>query len=156
MGDLEGFAISRERLAEETEEIRLHRSKRDARICVCGHPVARHSEYGGRTLCAPTRMTCPCSRMLPVIEVTDTRPFLRKTRGSGAHHALMQGLYGLIEKGREWKWLTGHPVCMRCSREGVAVLPFALGARGMPSVEPEGVNVLLCDDCATIAGRGEG
>lgn len=124
----------------------------DRRICVCGHPVGRHTEFAGRVNCAPTRMACPCGELVPVIDVSDTRAFLRKTHGGGTLHALMQGLQAVVTKGHEWSWVEGFPVCVRCRTEGVAVLPFALDRRGRVSAEPERTNVLLCAECAGGVG----
>lgn len=153
-GGLAGFSISREELAEATMELRQNKGAlRDGRICVCGHPMSRHTEWEGRVSCTPTRMACPCHDSVAVIDVDDTRPFLRKTKGTGPMHALMQGLSGLIEKDRPWRWVDGFPLCMKCGVEGVSVLPFAINRFGRASWEPEKRNVLLCETCATEVSR---
>ncbi len=142
-----GFAVTLEQMRDAQELLRQDRNARDRRICICGHPAGRHSEYAGRVSCTPTRMVCPCRLMVPVIEVADTRPFLRKTQGYGSAHALMSGLSGLIEKGRDWDWLPGFPVCTKCDAEGVSVYPIAIDPSGRPSIQPEARNVLLCASC---------
>lgn len=119
---------------------------RDGRICVCGHAVARHTVTNGAVYCKPTRMECPCKKVRAVIEVDDTRPFLRRTAGSGAMHALSLGLVGLAQKGRGAKWLI-ELKCDRCGAEDANVVPAAVTANGVGVSYPTGYDVLLCPSC---------
>lgn len=104
------------------------RPAREQRICVCGHPVTRHEETGEGTLCLPTRMTCHCKELRPVIDVSDTRAFLRKTK-SLAEHALTRGIKALVDKGKTWRWLDGEPHCYVCGAHEVPVWPILVNTR---------------------------
>lgn len=134
--------------AEEASEIAkvTPRGERDGRICICGHGVARHTVTNGAVYCKPTRMECPCKKVRAVIEVDDTRPFLRRTAGSGAMHALSLGLVGLAQKGRGAEWIVDLK-CDRCGAEDSNVVPAAVTANGVGVSYPTGYDVLLCSGC---------
>lgn len=85
------------------ESVKPKARERDGRICACGHPMSKHREvdvYEDGSLitysCYPTRTSCLCAEALPVLEVSDIRPFMRKTKGYGDQHALSLGLRGLL------------------------------------------------------------
>lgn len=139
------FDFSEEEAEEKAREFESDKYERDGRICICGHPIKRHAFYGGLSTCTPTRLICPCKKAREVIEASDTRLFLRKTRGSGSSHALAQGILAAKHKGQEVKWL----VEMRCDKCGVEgkVSPVAVSQRGVIMDEATGYDALLCQKC---------
>lgn len=134
--------------AQAADESLLARQgrKRDGRICVCGHPVTRHTLLaGGLVYCKPTKMECPCKASRPVIESSDTRPFLRKTEGPGVLHALGRGIQAALKAGHDVDWLVDKQ-CDRCGTEG-PVSPVPVTQRGVAVNEPTGFDALLCRKC---------
>jgi len=122
--------------------------KRDNRICICGHPVTRHTVAGALTICKPTKMDCPCKRCRPVVKVSDLRPFLRKTEGSGGLHALARGMYALTQKDGKIDWLEDL-VCDRCKEKAADLTPAAVTQRGTSAMHATGFDALLCGKCRT-------
>ena len=138
------FDFSEEEAEEQAKLFGSDKFDRDGRICLCGHPMKRHTDTGGRSACSPSRLICPCKKSRPVIESSDTRVFLRKTRGSGSGHALAQGI--LAAKGKhEIKWLV-EMKCDKCEAEG-KVSPVAVSQRGTIMDEATGFDALLCQKC---------
>lgn len=123
---------------------RQKRLDRDNRICVCGHPVARHETAYG-TYCKPSKMECPCKKVRAVLSVGDVRCFLRKTTGAGAFHALGLGLKTAYDRGFSVDWLIDQK-CDKCGTEG-EVSPVPVTASGIPMFEATGFDVLLCKNC---------
>ena len=123
---------------------------RDGRICICGHPVGRHTSFVGLVSCKPARLECPCKKIHPVLEVPNTRYFMRKTIGNGISHALTLGLRAAQvadpESMSEVAWLVPD-VCAKCGEEGKKSQPCNVTQTGMVIDEPEGYDVLLCNDC---------
>jgi hypothetical protein len=130
---------------EEAEKNLVPGRDRDGRICVCGHPITRHTLVAGLVFCKPTRMECPCKEQRVVLRTSDTRSFLRKTEGQGPLHALGRGLKKAIADGREVEWL----IDMKCDRCGVdgPIAPVAVSQRGVAMEEPTGYDKLLCKQC---------
>jgi hypothetical protein len=123
---------------------RQKRSDRDNRICVCGHPVARH-ETGYAVYCKPSKMECPCKKVRAVLQVGDVRCFLRKTSGAGQFHALGLGLKTAYDRGFAVDWLIDQK-CDKCGEEG-AVSPVPVTINGVESSEATGYDALLCKKC---------
>lgn len=121
---------------------------RDRRVCLCGHPLARHKEARGRVVCQPSRMSCACADAQGVLEVSDTRLFLRKTSGIGVDHALVKGLAASVEAGATVKWI----VDVECSKCGSGdALPVGLmqtvgGRVGIAMENPQATR-FLCAGC---------
>jgi hypothetical protein len=130
----------------EAEKVlkRKTRLDRDNRICVCGHPVARH-ETTFATYCKPSKMECPCKKVRPVLQVGDVRCFLRKTTGSGVFHALGLGLQTAVERGFAVTWLIDQK-CDKCGVEG-PISPVPVTSAGVPKEEATGYDVLICKKC---------
>ncbi len=137
-------------LAEDKKlNARPARAKRDHRINVCGHPVARITNANGIVYCKPTRMECPCKKLRPMLEVSDLRFFLRRTEGGGALHALTRGLAALEEAGGSAKWLVDL-VCDRCGKADGGVVPVPVTGNGIQVSRATGFDAMLCKDCREI------
>lgn len=112
-------------------QVRGEVKTREQRICVCGHPVSRHmTSMNPKTgelewTCAPTRMSCWCTEVMPVIDTSDARVFLRKTK-SIREHALTRGIEAITAKGKTWEWLPGQPHCFICEEHDMPVWPLLL------------------------------
>lgn len=124
---------------EETEQLQeemKQQTRRDPRICLCGHPMSRHSINNGIGLCELPKSTCNCKFERPVLRVGDTRLFLRNTTGHGPEHALTRGIVALATAGKEAEWLI--PIaCDKCGTEEGRIVPMALTDR----------SVLICENC---------
>lgn len=140
------FDFSEEEAEEKANEFKTDSYDRDGRICICGHPIKRHTSFNGISTCTPTRLICPCKKQRAVLETSDTRVFLRKTRGSGSSHALAQGILACKDK-HEVKWLV-EMKCDKCGTEG-KVSPVAVSQRGVIMEEATGYDALLCQKCRT-------
>jgi hypothetical protein len=130
---------------------------RDPRVCICGHAVNRHVEQDGVQRCFPSRMTCVCQGIRPVLEVSDTRVFLRKSTGPGVDHALLRGLSALAIKGGEASWIE-EPICELCgvdtTTEQIVPVPFTIaGAVCYDDTQLSGKHALLCRPCMRELGR---
>lgn len=120
--------------------------RRDGRICVCGHPLGRHTVLsGGLVYCKPSKMECPCKATRAVVDSSDTRPFLRKTEGPGVLHALGRGVQAAVKAGHTVDWLVPAQ-CDRCGVEG-PISPVPVTQRGVAVNEPTGYDALLCRKC---------
>lgn len=135
--------------AVEVDRRLTTKPRRDKRICLCGHSVGRHDVSLGRPVCVVGKQYCNCRKLTPVLEVEDTRTFIRKTEGSALNHALTRGLASAIESGQTVTWIEEARFCYRCdmSGEDIRLTPMAVSANGVPQAEDTGYNVLFCDDC---------
>lgn len=135
---------------EEVQEVdKLMRQPRyglDRRICLCGHGVGKHTEVAGYVTCKPSRYECPCKKTRPVLEVEDTRPFLCKTGGGGAMHALVRGIAVLAGTGKSAKWIVDMK-CDRCQSVDEIVFPIPVTQTGQAVQYPTGFDALLCQTC---------
>lgn len=123
------------------------RPRRDRRICACGHPMNRHYEImPGRWACKPSRMDCRCETARAVLEVQDTRVFLRKTNGPGVEHALSRGMAALHYAGKSAEWIEG-PSCDACQKIGVQVIPTPISGAKRVAFQETKDNALLCPTC---------
>jgi len=151
---LEAMGLSVEEVQQAEQEMleslggRRYRTHVDPRICICGHPVGRHTIAEGMVFCKPSRMECPCKKCRPVVEVDDVRKFLRKTSGAGPLHALTLGIKKLAQDGKNVKWIV-ELVCDRCGAEGVPVSPTPVTQRGFAAQHATGYDALLCEKCRT-------
>lgn len=131
------------------ESLRTRPQKRDGRICVCGHGVTKHTVYpNGKVYCKPSKMECPCKNVRPVIDVEDTRPFLRRTEGGGSEHALTRGLAALAASEKEAHWIIDL-VCDTCGEydESIQPVPTTADGRVAGGVGATGHDRLLCRAC---------
>lgn len=132
--------------AIETDKKLKQKVARDSRVCLCGHAVNKHTVVNGIVMCTPSRMNCPCKNCRPVIEVDDTRLFLRKTTGPGYEHALVRGIAALHEVGKGMKWIE-PPKCDRCSTSEGRIQPVPITTGKTVAYEATGRDALLCDKC---------
>jgi hypothetical protein len=133
--------------AHEADEKLKDRKPRDPRVCLCGHAINKHTTPAGVITCQPSRMYCPCKNIRPVIEVEDTRLFLRKTTGPGVEHALVRGISALAQVGKEARWLD-EIKCDRCNTTEGRIMPVPInGASKTVAYEATGLDALLCDKC---------
>lgn len=133
----------------------------DRRICACGHAMSRHrlNTITGRYACKPGQLSCACINQRPVIEVPNTRYFMRKSMGSGAKHALPRGVAASAEAlGDEFtekkKWLIDE-VCDLCGEES-KFYPVRVTATGTildDDQEDEGVTAFYCASCRAKLGH---
>ena len=84
-------------------------------ICICGHPMAWHSDTGGRHMCSFASTYCRCQTPLAVIATSDLRFFKKLTRRPGSDHALTLGCFSAIKAGKTVRddlntWIGGATV----------------------------------------------
>lgn len=144
-----GMSLEEAQQARDLGFVAPSRQKTDRRICACGHRVSAHTEVAGVTFCKPTRMECPCKKCRPVMEVENTRYFIRATHGGGALHALSQGLVNLAEEGKGAKWI----IDLKCDRCGTTTdgppIPVPVTQNGIAVDYATGFDALLCPTCRT-------
>ena len=127
----------------------------DRRICICGHAMSRHhfDKYDGKHYCKPGQLSCPCLIPRAVIDVPNTRYFMRKSMGAGAKHSLPRGIAASMEAlGDDFterkKWLVPAE-CDFCHKPAkyfpVRVSP--LGKILEDDEKDEGVTAFVCVDC---------
>jgi hypothetical protein len=133
--------------AIEADKSQKDRKPRDPRVCLCGHAINRHTTPAGVVYCKPSQLDCDCKKIEAVIEVEDTRLFLRKTNGPGLEHALIRGMSALADAGKEAKWLV--PIeCAKCKTTEGAIMPAPINIHSSTVAnESTGYNALLCQDC---------
>lgn len=147
---LEALGISLDDAEEAERKLEAMGTKRykttDSRVCICGHGVGRHTVISGVVYCKPARMECPCKKLRPVLDVDDTRPFIRKTSGAGALHALSLGLLSLVKSGKKSAWVVDL-ACDRCGAQTGDVVPVPVTQNGRATTYATGFDALLCPKC---------
>lgn len=133
--------------ALEVDEILKAKKPRDRRVCLCGHGVVRHSDEYGKVQCRANKWNCKCNNIQPVLEVDDTRLYMRKTEGSGVRHALNRGILSAMSKGHEMSWIEGARVCHKCGADDVRVTVVSVSPQGVEQDYDTGYNAFLCDEC---------
>jgi hypothetical protein len=135
--------------AIEVDRSLTTKKRRDRRICICGHGASRHIHDNGVSACVPSRLTCTCQMLRPVLEVDDTRKFLRKSSGPGTRHALIRGMTALIEDGKFANWID-ELSCDKCEAKTLGIVPVPLSFGGRVAYSEDdmsGKHVFLCQDC---------
>ncbi len=142
----------------------------DKRICMCGHAMDRHkvtktlgtdnvtsilrsNDVTQPFTCTPNRRTCSCKTLYPVLEVSNTKYFLKKTTGSGELHALTRGIRSLSKvKDNTITWLV-QPACLLCGAIDGAdkIVPAVFNKdRTVRQIEGSiGYDDFLCQKCRT-------
>lgn len=161
---MDDFDIDLEEASEMNQTFRQTQRSNDRRICACGHAMSRHpfDKYQGVHYCKPGQYACPCIQKKPVIEVPNTRYFMRRSRGSGAKHALSLGYVasreaiGEEEFSEKITWLI-EPVCEICGVES-KYYPVRVSKTGkvlLDQDDDEGVTAFLCAECRDPAEHGK-
>jgi hypothetical protein len=147
---IEAMGLSLDEVVKADEEIKSRRQRYDTdrSICLCGHPMARHTVVNGVVYCKPARMECPCKKARPVLEAHDLRKFIRRTNGGGALHALTRGILSHVEEDLEVKWLVDLE-CDRCGEKDDQVVPVPVTQSGSAMNWATGYDALLCRKCRT-------
>lgn len=134
------FNSSEEETLEAIERSESSPRIRDGRICICGHPHTRHATFADVVSCTPSRMSCDCKLIRLVADVSDTRPFLRRTEGPGPDHALQKAMKVAKDRNIEVEWLI-ESICDKCETPArVDVVPISQNGK-------KGYNVFLCLTC---------
>ena len=155
---MDEFDLDIDEVNELNEIYKAEPRNNDRRICICGHAMSRHhfDKFDGRDHCKPGQLACPCLQPRAVIDVPNTRYFMRKSMGSGAKHALPRGIAASIEAlGDEFnerkQWLV-EPECDIC-HEPAKYFPQRATPTGEPlddSAEDQGVTAFMCPKCRTF------
>lgn len=98
----DSLGITEEDIKESDRRQKI-RGRTDQRVCMCGHGMSKHKFVTDVALwsCRPNAYSCPCKVPVAVMEVSNIKPFLRKTIGGGLLHALFAGLQGMRELDKE-------------------------------------------------------
>jgi hypothetical protein len=120
----------------------IKRKEFNRNVCVCGHAMNKHSDG----LCHTARMYCPCENPMPVVEVSDTRYFMTKSRGYGAQHALSTGLSRLHEVGGSSRLII-EPKCFRCGEMANPLIPAGFSRDQWLVYRPGIFNGMFCLSC---------
>jgi hypothetical protein len=140
----------------------------DRRICICGHAMDRHkaeetldwevpvpilkwNDPSAEYKCTPNRQACSCRRLIPVLEVSNTKYFLKRTEGSGELHALTRGIRALSKlEQHTMTWLIDLTcfVC-GCTSEQDRVVPAVFNAdKTIKKTEGSiGYDDFICQKC---------
>jgi hypothetical protein len=152
---LEALGISLEQAVLVDDSLRERPKTRDGRICICGHSKNRHKLVSGEWICVCPKFRCKCKSPNYVLEVSDTRPFTRKTKGSGMNHALYRALAANAKSEKDTNetksvvWLVSQPlVCMKpnCNSTG-GVLVTPVSEFGIAVEYESSHNAFLCVNC---------
>lgn len=145
MDPFDALDFTLEEALQADEQLRTRPGTRDGRVCACGHSAGRHQTDYGLNVCKPSAMQCACKTFRAVVEVSDTRPFLRKTEGAGPMHALGRGIAVALSKGAEVTWLIDLK-CDRCKQEA-KLTPVPVTQSGIAVSHDTGFNAMLCQTC---------
>lgn len=141
-----------EKALEYFEELKKNQ-KRSGGVCICGHSMKAH--LGDPVVCAPGRMFCPCKVPREVIQTSNLRPFMKKTQGASALHALGQGMHGALSRDAKIEWVVDQS-CDRCGSTD-SVVPAAIDTyNGKVAGEATGVDKLICKKCYIELGSTAG
>lgn len=120
-------------------------------VCICGHPLTRHSKTEVSSYCDVGKLWCACSEPLPALESEDLRTFAFSTSGLGKKHALAKGLHALRKNGKSARWIIER-FCFRCGTEGCTVFPVPLTKDERIANGSGHRNALLCESCILAKG----
>jgi hypothetical protein len=152
---MDDFDLDYEEVLEAKEALLVTVRNDDRRICACGHAMSRHKydKFQNRHFCKPGAYSCPCIHQRAVMEVPNTKFFMRKSFGSGTKHAIAMGYASSKEAlGDDFtenvKWLIPK-VCEVCGTE-TAYYPVRVTPTGkviLDGADDEGVTAFLCPSC---------
>ena len=154
---MDGFDLDLDEVMQMNEVYKQDSRSADKRICACGHSMSRHrlNTITGQHECNPGKLVCACVQQRPVLEVPNTRYFMRKSMGSGSKHALPRGVAAAIEAlGEEFSqgmtWLIDQK-CDLC-QEDSKLYPTRVTREGVmldDHEEDNGVTAFYCESCRT-------
>jgi hypothetical protein len=121
---LENLGVDVEAMGKK-EKLLSSRRRRNPYICLCGHPVSRHTvTEQGNVICKPSKMWCHCTRIFNVLATNDTRFFFKMSNGSFQEHALFRGIYSLVpHEGKTVEWVTANIACFECKKKSENLIP---------------------------------
>lgn len=153
---MDEFDVKSADVKEINDIYRIDPRSRNRNICICGHSTSRHRFDASLNIhiCKPGQLACPCIAMRAVIDVPNTRYFMRKSVGSGAKHALVRGVSASIEalgaeefeEKRTWLVPAECDIC----HEPAKYYPvrIALGGTPISDNDPDtGVYAFMCEKC---------
>ena len=161
---MDDFDLDFDEVLKANDRYRITVRNDDRRICACGHGMSRHrrDDIKHINVCKPGAYQCPCLVPKPVLEVPNTRFFMRKSAGSGEKHAIAMGYaaskeaYSEEEFSARARWLIPKE-CEFCGAETnyypVRVTPT--GKVLFDSDEDEGVTAFLCSECRDPVEHGK-
>jgi len=135
----------------------------NGQICACGHPVKHHkySKILGITQCKAGKQLCNCAYVNPVLRVSNSRFFMRKSTGHGPRHALTLGIHSVVRENLNrgddnqisMDWMNNPVSCEKCKAIDKKLSPILLTtSRTRFDLEIELkdrlVTALLCGECA--------
>lgn len=154
---MDEFDLDEDAVGEINDAYRVTGRSVDRSICICGHAISRHQfdRYTGTNFCKPGQYSCPCVNKRAVLEVPNTRYFMRKSHGSGTMHALAMGYKASKDAlGEDFvsavEWLI-PAVCDMCGTES-KYFPVRTTLNGEPILDTDedlGVSAFLCETCRT-------
>ena len=109
-------------------------------ICICGHPVGVHTNYGCRLT---SKRACACKKTQVVAAAGDVRHFFSVTTGTEEQHAFGKGMNHSVESG---DWVVFEPPRCKCG-ELAQSFPVALDKRHGIQYSPSEKNIFLCKRC---------
>lgn len=136
------------------------KSRRDQRVCVCGHSAGSHFDVRaedrpvdtlakGDVGCQSGKVPCQCNEFKWVLTMTNIRSFIQKTTGPDDQHALSKGLASSLARGLRPEWREGIR-CFYCKRppeECGRLVAIAYNERGGEAFRSTPDNRLHCQDC---------
>lgn len=138
-------------------------SRRDQRVCVCGHSAGSHFDLSGEERpvdnlavgeagCQSGKVPCACNQFKWVLTMTNIRSFIQKTTGPDDQHALSKGLASSLARGLRPEWREGIR-CFYCKRppeECGRLIAIAYNERGGEAFRSTPVNQLHCQECREL------
>ena len=150
--ELHDFGIDSQEMQTYMNSIKTGIGNPDRQVCICGHPLSRHTNFGASVSCSFARAFCGCRYPFSVLETQDLRPFAFNTSGMGKKHALSKGLYSLHQIGKSARWIIDL-TCFRCHVFSSYVIPVALTPDLRITDSTGEDNAFLCDNCIQVLGR---
>lgn len=144
----------------------------NGQICACGHPIKKHkySRPLGITQCTSGKQLCSCAFVNPVLRVSNSRFFMRKSMGHGPRHALTLGILSVVKENRlrdefipvdkqkkpeqiTMEWITDPLPCEKCKSTENKLSPILMTTNRIRydmdiEIGDRLVTALLCEECA--------
>jgi hypothetical protein len=169
----ESLSFSEEDAEAVLDEFEAEKSL-NGQICACGHTIKQHkySSTLNKTMCKSGKQLCTCAYVNPVLRVSNSRFFMRKSTGHGPRHALTLGILSVIRENRmreeyvptkgeknpkkeiTMEWMNNPVSCERCQAIDRKLSPILLTVNRVRydlDIEDKDrlVTALLCEECAS-------